>query len=451
MSGSDPFLDDGDVRLVHADVVDGLRSLPAASVQTVVTSPPYWGLRDYGTAQWEGGGMECDHRHETEHQRQGATSQRAGRSNAESQRNENFREVCGRCGARRVDQQLGLEASPEEYVERLVSVFREVRRVLRDDGTVWLNLGDSYNAQPKGNTKPRSEQGNGAGRYHVDAGSSQAHWQEQGYRARGLVDGLKPKDLCMIPARVALALQADGWFLRAEVIWAKPSPMPESVTDRPTRSHEQVFLLSKRPRYFYDADAIRDPANPEGAHSRGNGPARPGIDVKGGNQAGSALFEPPAAGRNARSVWTIATQPFPEAHFATFPEELARRCILAGTSERGGCSACGAPWQRVVVRTPMVLDRSTRTHPMGRTRTSGTMIEPPTSTTTSWEPSCACGAPAQSQLVLDPFVGSGTTALVARKHARRCIGIDLSAEYLAIAVRRLSQLSLLSDPGAAGA
>jgi DNA modification methylase len=317
------WIDDGDVQLYHGDAIDVLKALPAAAAQTCVTSPPYWGLRDYGTG----------------------------------------------------DGQIGLEATPELYVERMVAVFREVWRVLRGDGSVWLNLGDSYANDLKW--------GGSSGGKHVMDGQT----GEEGYRIRRET-GLKPKDLVGIPWRVAFALQADGWYLRSDIIWSKPNPMPESVTDRPTKAHEYLFLLSKRPRYFYDADAIREPhtgGTHGGAHAPGmvNG-AKIAATQNGGvesSRLGLNLSDP--AGRNRRSVWTIPTEPFPEAHFATYPQALVRPCILAG-------SAVG-------------------------------------------------------DTVLDPFIGSGTTALVARKHGRRCIGIDLSAEYLGIAARRLQQLSLFAD------
>ncbi len=438
-----PWLDDGDVRLYHGDASAVLATLPAGSVQTCVTSPPYWGLRDYGTGQWDGGDASCDHLGPPMRTNNKPTDGSASFHGGTQRANEPWPGgECGRCGARRVDDQLGLEPTPSEYVERLVSVFREVRRVLRDDGTLWLNLGDSYaatNTQQPPHTRsklPPSHQG-----VHHDLFTD----KRGGGRP---VPGLKPKDLVGIPWRVAFALQADGWYLRSDIIWAKPNPMPESVTDRPTKAHEYVFLLSKRPKYYWDADAIREPhgsewigrsANVERVKAGGNGDRGDG---------GARAVSGDPAGRNARSVWQIATQPTPEAHFATFPEELARRCILAGTSEAGGCAECGAPLQRIVEQSGTVRDRwsATSAHatseavPNGihRERTDRRVMA-----TTGWAASCACDAPARPQTVLDPFAGSGTSLLVARHHARHAIGIDLSAEYLAIAARRLQQLSLL--------
>ena len=312
-------IDDGDVRIWHGDVIDCLRKLSERSVQTCVTSPPYWGLRDYGQ-----------------------------------------------------DGQIGLEATPDEYVARLVEVFRGVRRVLRDDGTLWLNLGDSYH-------------GGGGGNYGNGLSVASKHGQHL-TNVRNHLDlsdaGIKPKDLVGIPWRVAFALQADGWYLRSDIIWHKPNPMPESVTDRPTKSHEYVFLLAKSSRYYYDAEAIRE--HDSGIHA-GNGFAgRLEHRISGGLASGGTQ-EPWQAGggRNARSVWTITTKPYAEAHFATFPTELPERCIKAGSR--------------------------------------------------------------QGDTILDPFIGSGTTAYVARHLARHAIGCELNADYITIARKRLQQLSLIGD------
>jgi DNA modification methylase len=383
--GLAPWLDDGDVQLYHGDVIDTLRQLPTGVAQTCVTSPPYWGLRDYGTGAWTGGDGECDHTAgRGGHLAESVASTRGGAHQVAEAQTVPFKDECGRCGARRVDSQLGLEASPDVYVERMVAVFRGVWRVLRDDGTCWINLGDSYS---------------GGGGYAPDAPSNQTprHRRNGGksreYTGRTPAAGLKQKDLVGVPWRVAFALQADGWYLRSDVIWSKPNPMPESVSDRPTKSHEYLFLLAKQPKYFFDADAIREP-NSEGSIERfgieeGVGSTRAWRTTNNkrdgrtdGTKGNEAFRDHVPHGRNRRSVWTVATEPFPEAHFATYPQALIRPCILAGSRP--------------------------------------------------------------DDTILDPFVGSGTTALVARNHGRRCIGIDLSSEYLGIAARRLQQLSLLA-------
>ena len=250
--------------VIHiGDCLESLRAMPAESVQTCVTSPPYFGLRDYG-----------------------------------------------------VDGQIGLEATPDAFVARLVDVFREVRRVLRDDGTLWLNLGDSYNAGRDGG--------------HAGGAKQASLTRHNGIARSGAnVVSLKPKDLIGIPWRVAFALQADGWYLRQDIIWHKPNPMPESVTDRCTKAHEYVFLLSKSARYFYDADAIRQ--NPSGRKDaiRSFGAA------KERNDGGKGFALDGLKGANRRSVWSVSTKPFKGAHFATFPPGLIEPCILAGAPVGG--------------------------------------------------------------------------------------------------------------------
>lgn len=380
------------IRILQGDVTERLRELPDESVHCCVTSPPYWGLRDYGVAG-----------------------------------------------------QLGLEATPALYVARIVEVFREVKRVLRDDGTLWLNLGDSYHSQPgqrKSSDKCGTKQSSNVG--SNDLGSRNC-------------PGLKPKDLVGIPWRVAFALQADGWYLRSDIIWAKPNPMPESVTDRCTKSHEYIFLLSKSADYFYDAVAIQEPfadgrmGNPgpskggtyfcdpvTGRGVRGQGGPSTKFQHEGWNADGGI------AGRNKRSVWTINTQAFPETHFATFPEELAETCIKAGTSERGCCAACGSPHERVTDVTyenpgnrktngPRSTDRK---HKQFGSAGFAQRLEKRTKTT-GWRAGCECGGDPVPCAVLDPFSGSGTTGLVCAKLGRDYVGIELNPEYAAMSKRRI--------------
>lgn len=240
------------VRIIHADAIEGLRQLPDESVQMCVTSPPYFGLRDYQTGRWEGGDPECVHlpKGMTDDPKNPGSSARNGKPSKED-----AEIMLGRCpcGAVRVDSQIGLEPTPNEFVARLAAVFREVRRVLRKDGTLWLNLGDSYC-----NTDKWGGGGANTGKQTVADDGVVPAWAVR--RKRDVMPGIKPKDLIGVPWRVALALQADGWYLRSDIIWSKPNPMPESVTDRPTKAHEYIFLLTKSDRYFYDADAIREPA-----------------------------------------------------------------------------------------------------------------------------------------------------------------------------------------------
>jgi DNA modification methylase len=362
-----------------------LKKLPDESVHCCVTSPPYWGLRDYGTAKWEGGDPGCDHSPEKRGGRfsspvSGKQARNAGSGTAS-------RRDCS-CGAIRSDSQLGLERTPEEYVAKMVDVFREVRRVLRADGTLWLNLGDTYH-------------GGGGGNYGTGLSVASEHGQHlTNVRNRIGLSGLKPKDLVGIPWRVAFALQADGWYLRQDIIWAKPNPMPESVTDRCTRAHEYIFILSKSARYFYDSLAIREPAVNDGKIISCGPNSRADVDRdirpnKKQDMIGKGTYtgfnarwkDSPVDGRNKRSVWTVATKPFREAHFATFPPEIPETCIKAGCP-RGG-------------------------------------------------------------VVLDPFFGAGTTGLVAKELGRAFIGIELNPKYCEMAGVRISKSSHQPELGIA--
>ena len=476
-----PTFDNGVVRFYQGDVRDVLRDLPTESVQTCVTSPPYWGLRDYGLPPLVWGGDEgCEHEWgEESYQRRandgGKTEKQLSNAGANS-RDEPIHHAFCACGAWRGS--LGLEPTIDLYVAHMVDVFREVKRVLRDDGTVWLNLGDSYAANRGSGSK--------------SVGEKQATNVGALLETLRVPLGLKEKDLCGIPWRIAFALQADGaaspeamrvvervrsalladfdsweavpdktrsvveslerewadahkggWWLRSDIVWSKPNPMPESVTDRPTRSHEYVFLLSKSARYYYDAEAIREPhTGPSAAHygvqkshSRPEAPD----DVRRWMHDGQPMFYNPA-GRNKRTVWEIATEPYPDAHFATFPQKVVEPCILAGTPAKGSCSECGAPWERVVEKeylsAPQYKDGKD-TLGEGTNRNVTRMGDGVNVTTTGWRPTCDHDAEPEPALVLDPFVGSGTTAFVAQRLGRRAIGIDLSAEYLELAVKRL--------------
>jgi len=300
-------------KVIHGDCLDVMREMPDKSINCCVTSPPYWGLRNYG-----------------------------------------------------VDGQLGLEKTPGEYVEKMVVIFREVKRILREDGTLWLNLGDSYATRLAGH--------GGFGKWTTGGDPAPPSGTVSTLKRSRKEIKTKPKNLVGIPWRVAFALQADGWYLRSDIIWSKPNPMPESVTDRPTKSHEYIFLLSKSRKYYYDAEAIReeikysrDPGM-HGASNYSNGKRNPE------NRRGS--FKE-LKGANKRSVWTIATQPYAEAHFATFPEKLIEPCILAGCPEGG--------------------------------------------------------------IIIDPFIGSGTTAKVAQEMKRDFIGIELNGKYIPLIEKRTAQ------------
>lgn len=345
-------------------------------------------------------------------------------------------EICLKCGAWKGA--FGLEPTIELYVEHTVLILREIRRVLRKDGVVFWNIGDSYTS---GN-----REGHGTNVGYKQETNRGASGKNDPPRAR-VPDGLKPKDLCMIPFRVALAVQADGWWVRSDIIWSKPNPMPESVTDRPTKSHEYIFLFTKSEDYYWDYEAVRERQGTN-THPRGRGTAKkevkPGLGIKSNssfNRAMAQYTEVPG-GRNIRSVWTIITQSYSEAHFATFPEEIPRRCILAGTSPKGQCPKCGMPWVRIIEREAMPRNE-TRTHSTEGQRQGKTPCPEPTNGVTGptiktlgWEPQCTCNLEPIPCIVVDPFCGSGTTLRVARDLGRDAIGIDVSNNYKELAEKR---------------
>jgi len=363
------------VQVLQGDCLLLLSMLPSGSVNTCVTSPPYWGLRDYGTAKWEGGDPACDHRSPT--MREGRNEDRAKLAGSDSTNSAQLllahRSGCGKCGAIKIDSQLGLESTPAGYVEKMVAVFREVRRVLRDDGTLWLNLGDSYAGG--GNYRGVNSEETLSAKQRSNGG---ARGVSQLLGSAGKEYGLAPKNLVGIPWRVAFALQADGWYLRQDIIWHKPNPMPESVRDRCTKAHEYLFLLAKSERYYFDADAIAEPASYPDDKRRPVG-SKGAWQLDGREQrenGGGSPYEHDTTTRNKRSVWTVTTKPFKGAHFATFPPDLIEPCILAG------CPASGT--------------------------------------------------------VLDPFGGAGTTGVVAQRHGRNAILCELNQDYVEMAEKRIA-------------
>ena len=396
------------IKILQGSCLETLSSLEEKSVNTCVTSPPYWGLRDYGTGEWVGGDPDCPHMRTTKISKDTSTGHKGMFEQGNVVGDAIYKSECPKCGAVRKDEQLGLEETPEKFVENLVNVFREVRRVLRDDGTVWLNLGDSYSSGGRKTTTNQSLRGD----------------NEYGVTGPKPSNGIKEKDLIGIPWRVAFALQADGWYLRQDIIWHKPNPMPESVKDRCTKSHEYIFLLSKNAHYYFDQEAIKEEA--VGERWGKNKP----IEIK-----------------NKRSVWTVTTKPYSEAHFATYPPELIKPCILAGCPEKV-CVKCGTPYQRITSRKsdPLRVDNSTLDRfgdgKAGVHRKIGGQYqkwlnENPL-TTVGWEKQCNCETnETKSGTVLDPFGGSGTTAQVSNNLNRNAILCELNPEYVEIAKVRL--------------
>ena len=453
------------IQIINADCRVAMREIAAESVQCVVTSPPYWGLRDYGLE-----GVVWDENGACEHEWGDATCGPGGNGDGTTFRRDKAAgqkrgaptgAFCCKehCEAWRGC--LGLEPTVDLFVEHLVAVFREVRRVLRPDGTVWLNLGDCYNGSP-----PRVKYSDQADNSVVE---NNRRWM------RPAQDGLKPKDLIMVPHRVALALQADGWWVRSAIVWAKGlsmcptyagSVMPESCTDRPTSAYEMVFLLSKQARYFYDADAVREAALMTcGSHGGTVGPKQEACDDRGvrhaaSNQPGAIRYHPST--RNLRNVWAINPQAFPDAHFATFPEALVEPCIKAGSSPQA-CGICGAPFERVVSREETEdsdeqkrrcgADANGEYHGTAQKDYASAGAEDASAVkarilkgmasraTTGWQPTCKCDPQDDTggSVVLDPFGGSGTVGLVAKRMGRDAILIDASAEYCEMARNRCAK------------
>jgi DNA modification methylase len=466
-------------RLLIGHVIDRLAELPNDSVHCVVTSPPYYGLRDYGIApQVWGGAPGCEHAWGGEVSRVKRRRTDNGLANTGNggpeTRLPGLAEAgylsasqgafCRRCNAWRGS--LGLEPTPALFIEHMVAVFRQVRRLLRTDGTLWLNIGDSYAGSwgNQGRTEERGTQRaiNGEILTPVHDGR---YPDKQNCTGTIRTPGLKPKDLLGVPWMLAFALRDDGWWLRSEITWAKRAPMPESCTDRPTMATEKVFLLTKSARYFYDQEAVKEEASTQ---DRGNGQDYGGFVKKDRlrrgvrESTGDTMLShsatdsqwTPASGRNMRNWWLLGPEPFAQAHFATFPSEIPRRAILAGTSERGVCPKCGAPWERVVVKAP-TPGQSWNDHTTDLQKgAGGHRGDKPTGTaaregyyakraaggdqTIGWRASCSCAAgDPRPATVLDPFFGAGTAGLVADQLRRDCIGIELNPQYAEMAERRI--------------
>lgn len=382
-------------RLIVGDALAVLRTLPDASVHMVCTSPPYWGLRDYG-----------------------------------------------------VEGQIGREATPGEWVGALIRVFREARRVLRKDGTLWLNLGDRY-----------AGDGGDGSECFADVRS----WRVGGYRSR-VPRGAKRKDLLGLPWALAFALRDDGWWLRSDCIWHKTNPLQDSALDRPSRGHEYVFLLAKAERYYYDREAVRQPLASRTSTTYGSIRKVSGTEKERQIAANRVSRTMPVrmprladdgkpAGGNLKTVWSIGTSGFHGAHFATFPEELARRCVLAGSSERGVCRTCGSPFRRVMERAGSVsfgggMRKIAAVRP--RQGASGALATGLSNVyrMAGWRAGCGCAAGTSAAVVLDPFAGAGTVGLVAERLGRDFIGIELNPDYVAMARRRIEDdAPLLAEEG----
>ena len=340
--------------ILFGDCKKNLSAFLPKSARTCVTSPPYYGLRDYGTGTWVGGDPNCSHKRDSKVKAENCNTGHKNHDEMAGVGDAIYKSVCPKCGAIRQDSQIGLEETPEEYIESLVDVFRDVKDVLTDDGTLWVNLGDSYyNYRPgKGQSYPKQT-----------VSKTKQDLPDECNKRGNKLDGLKEKDLIGIPWLFAFAMRNDGWYLRQDIIWHKPNPMPESVRDRCTKSHEYIFLFSKNRKYYYDNEAIKEPAKDWGTRDRTNGKYH---NEGTGLQPHSGLTKSYPT-KNKRSVWSVTVKPYKEAHFATYPPDLIEPCILAGSEE--------------------------------------------------------------GDTVLDPFMGAGTTAAVAKSLNRHYIGCELNEDY----------------------
>ena len=415
------------INIKIGDCLEVLKTLPKNHFDTVVTSPPYYGLRDYNTGTWVGGDPNCPHKRLTKISKDTATGHANMYDHGDVVGDAIYRQKCPICGAERQDSQIGLELTPQDYVRRLVEVFRGVRDTLKEDGTVWLNLGDTYHNY-------RADGMNVKQTLHKDK-----HDQpEVSPNRANKIQGLKEKDLMGIPWRVAFALQEDGWYLRQDIIWHKPNPMPESVKDRCTKAHEYIFLLTKSPNYYYDYFSIQEEATYKDVMRGGSTNRYEQNNFGGDNTAYDK--------RNKRSVWTVNTRPYKEAHFAVFPTDLIEPCIKAGCPERV-CDECGKPYERDVerIRVPRneLPKNDVRYRPnnydgsykdingkgdAGYVKTNDL----------GFKKMCNCKTDKSvSGHVLDPFGGSGTTGLVADRLNRNATIIELNKDYVEIAEDRL--------------
>lgn len=325
-------------KIYQGNCIDVLKTFKDKSINCCITSPPYYGLRDYGTGIWVGGNSNCNHKI--------LLSEHTPKNN---------NSLCHKCGAKRIDSQIGLEKTPNEYIANLVNVFHEVKRILTDDGVLWINIGDTYNGNKKGNTEIYKNKNVSKNNSNID----KKIWKE-----------CKPKDLIGIPWMLAFALRDDGWYLRQDIIWDKPNAMPEPVKDRCVKSHEYIFLLSKNKKYYFDYKSIKEPA--KSSDTRSSKDSRSETKI-------STINDKTGEYRNKRDVWHVNTKPLKEAHFAAFPDTLIEPCVVAGCPEGG--------------------------------------------------------------IILDPFIGAGTTGMVAKRNNRNYVGIDLNPNYIQIAENRIKNMT----------
>ncbi len=439
-------------QVITGDCTEVMKGWPADSIDLVVTSPPYWGLRDYGveTVQVWGGDPECEHEWVEDSTKFGNMG--GGEEGRKEVWNSNMRDklpkrnFCYNCGAWRGS--LGLEPHPQMFIDHLTEICREIKRVLKPSGTFWINLGDTfYGSGGKGGQYEKFMPDKGQPDHYRQSSKTRSNW-------------LQPKQKLMIPSRVAIALQHDGWILRSDIIWHKPNHMPSPVKDRLTTAYEHVFLFSKERRYYFDLDSIRVPHEAPRL-LRGGSITRQGIprqSLSSKEEYGSPL------GKNPGDLWRIPTTPFPGAHFATFPPKLIEPIIKAG-SPRWICSQCRMPRERILEEGLSFKDKEIQKDELSKTRYTPDEAHnphslafrrqayrklglegPPPKKTVGWT-DCGCGEGWNPGIVLDPFGGSGTVGQVARKLGRRFIIIEIKPEYADIARQRVRGKYKLAPEG----
>lgn len=495
-------LNKGKIKIYNGDALSVLKTIKDKEIQTIITSPPYWGLREYELEQpliW-GGDSDCNHEWETikgtkavgrDDEYYGGKQYSMSANKPKQTFNSSS---CKKCGC--WYGYLGLEPNPELYLDHLMTIIDELWRVLRDDGTFFLNIGDSYNSAPAGNTKPRDQGGDGAGLFDYSPSKARVAHQDAGRKQSKTgkkLKNIKTKSLCLIPQKLAIRCQEAGWIIRNEVVWHKPNPMPSSAKDRFTVAHEQIWFMTKsnksthwqhrdgkvvwkKPKpdyiwihkdtneehpsppstedkenwkrtnlwsgsdYYWDQDIVREPNHPDGRKvTTMTDRKRQGTNLAWNRKTGERWPHP--SGHNKRDVWTIPTQAFSDAHFAVFPEKLIEPCILAGSSHKA-CPHCRAPWVRVVEK------KSFCNVKRGSSPSSSRAIGTPqqanvgyTSKTLGFLPTCNCKNNDGSGgcIVLDPFFGSGTVGVVCKQHDRHCKGIEPGRQYFDMSIKRINK------------
>ena len=418
-------------KIIQGDCLEVLKTFPDESIDMCITSPPYWALRDYGTANWDGGDKDCDHTAAKEKSRYDysmeSSSNQSQRKGTDAPK---WKDKCPKCGAKKVDLQLGLESTFQEYIDKLCDIFDEVKRVLKKSGTCWVNLGDTYNSSQAGNKTPSGFQ-----QKSEEEIKAKAAYKRQ-------KAALPDKCLLQIPSRFAIEMTNRGWILRNEIIWHKPSCMPSSIIDRFTVDFEKLFFFVKNKKYWFETQYERATSTDNSVRDRDNSKLNntPGRTRMGGLTTNHYIE------RNKRAVWSINPKGYTEAHFAVYPEKLIDTPIKAGCPKEI-CKNCGVAREKIIIAEGGTIGESWHDHKddqvVGQRSENKAKGGHGYKRIDEGYSDCGCKAGWNKGIVLDPFMGSGTTAFVARKHSRDYLGIELNAEYIKLVEKRLAQQILL--------